>query len=207
MIEKLADERVAGGDRGIVEVVGTQFGFGDQPDRTDLERVVGIQNPAGPTHFDERLTHLIRGSAVELVAIEESSEPTRPIGRCFQLQPSTTDHASGATAFTFVSMSAIATAATTVAVRSAPSRDCAGDTRREPDRRRTRPDPRDAEERSAARTSGLVCGLCGGLRRTGLFGGRGGLIGAGHWVHLSSLAQNVMEQSLSVQVQTIRKRT
>ena len=94
-------------------------------------------------------------------------------------------------------------AATAIAVGSAPSRDCAGDTRGEPDRRRTRPDPSDTEKRSATGASGLTRSLFG----TALFGGRGGLIGAGHRVRLSSLAQNVDEQSLSAQIQTIRKRT
>jgi len=50
LVEKLADEGDTRRVGRVVGIVGAEFRLRDEPDRAELERVVGIHDPAGAEH-------------------------------------------------------------------------------------------------------------------------------------------------------------
>ena len=81
MIEKLAHEGRAGRVIGVVGVVGTELGLGDQPDRSDFERVVGIENAAASPERGEHDAKLVVGFSKGRMLGEHPHEPVRTIDR------------------------------------------------------------------------------------------------------------------------------
>ncbi|WP_168211510.1 hypothetical protein [Actinosynnema sp. ALI-1.44] len=79
MVDELAEKRRSGRVEWVVDIVGAQFGVGDQPDRALLQWILGVHDAAGLAELAQRLQDL-RGGLGERGKLEDPSEEPR-IGR------------------------------------------------------------------------------------------------------------------------------
>jgi len=57
VIQELAEKGHAGGMRRVIAVIRAQFRVGDQPDRTFVQRIPGVEEAARRAEFTQRLLH------------------------------------------------------------------------------------------------------------------------------------------------------
>ena len=74
MIEELTDEGGAGRVGGVVSVVGAELGLGDEPNRSDLEGIVGIEHATGSAELDQRFVQLFARFGEGSHPIEDAPE-------------------------------------------------------------------------------------------------------------------------------------
>jgi hypothetical protein len=77
VVQELAEERRAGGHVGdqAVPVVGTELRVGDEPHRTFLQRVLGVEDPARLADVDERGPAPVVGRDERGEVREHTAEP------------------------------------------------------------------------------------------------------------------------------------
>jgi len=110
MVDELAEECDASGVRWVVSVVRAEVGLGDEPDWSNLERIVRIHDPAGPTEFDKSSSELLAGFG-KWGQVEHAAEAVGPVNGCSRsIAP--------ATAATLTVAISIVSATTTVIVAS-----------------------------------------------------------------------------------------
>ena len=78
VVEELAEERDAGRVRRVVDVVRAEVGFRDEADGPHFERVLGVEQAAGRSHFFQGAAHVRRRLRKRRESIEEPHEAVRP---------------------------------------------------------------------------------------------------------------------------------